>query len=113
MHEYSIVRSLLARVTAAAQAHGATAVRRVQLRVGELAGIDPRLLVSAFEVCRVETVCAGAALDVETVTIQWACRMCGRGIAAGDVLQCPECGAAVRLVGGDEIELEGIELEVP
>lgn len=88
-------------------------MRRVQLRVGELAGIDPRLLVSAFEVCRVETVCAGAALDVETVTIQWACRMCGRGIAAGDVLQCPECGAAVRLVGGDEIELEGIELEVP
>ena len=113
MHEYSIVQSLLASVTATAQAHGATAVQRVQVRIGELAGVDPGLLVSAFEMCRVATVCAEAVLEVETVAAQWQCGACGRVIVAGEVLRCPACGAVARLAGGDEIILERVELEVP
>jgi len=113
MHEYSIIQSLLASVTATAQAHGATAVHRVRVRVGELAGVDPVLLVSAFAMCRVATVCEAAELDVETVAVRWQCGACGQAIAAGEVLRCPGCGAAARLVGGDEIVLERVELEVP
>ena len=49
MHEYSIVQALMAQVDEQARAHGAAAVHRVSLRIGELSGIEPDLLRSAFE----------------------------------------------------------------
>ena len=51
MHEYSIVRALLDRVEAEAQARKATAVRHIRVRIGELAGVDPELLLYRLRRC--------------------------------------------------------------
>jgi hydrogenase nickel incorporation protein HypA/HybF len=113
MHEYSVVSALLDRVHEEARAHHATAVHRLTVQVGELAGLDPVLFATAFETFRDGTVCAGATLDVERVPARWRCPVCGDAIEAGAPLQCAACGVPARLDGGDEIILGRIEMEVP
>ena len=113
MHEYSIVQALIARVEAEARARGATAVHGVRVGLGELAGVDASLLSTAYETFRPRTICAEAALTLHPVAARWSCPRCELQIAAGTPLQCPACRAPARLVEGDELVLERVELEVP
>ena len=83
MHEYSIVQAMFDQVDRVAESHGAHAVRRIRVRIGEYAGVDPVLFESAYEVCRIGTRCADAVLQIE------------------------------RVAAGDDLILERVELEVP
>ena len=47
--------------------HGARSVRRVRVRIGEFAGVDPALFQTAYEACRVDTMCAEAVLQIQEV----------------------------------------------
>ena len=102
----------MARIEEQAGAHGAVAVHRVSVRIGELSGIEPDLLASAFEMVRERTICGAATLDIRRVAAKWVCRACGVDVASGGPLQCAACGAAARLAEGDEIVLDQLELEV-
>lgn len=113
MHEYSLIQALVGRVESEARARGASSVHRVRVSLGELAGVDPALFATAFETFTPHTLCGGAALELKEVPARWACRGCGRSIARGERLQCTACGAPARLVEGDEIMLDQIDLEVP
>jgi len=113
VHEYSIVQSLMGHIEGQARAHGAVAVRRVAIRIGELSGVEPDLLRSAYDLVKERTLCAGAPLDITAVEARWACRACGTAVDRGAVLRCPACDAPARLVSGDEIVLDRLELEVP
>ena len=111
MHEYSIVQALMAQVNAEARKHNATAVERIELKIGALAGIETDLLRTAFEIFRERSICARAELEIEVVPARWSCPVCDLALAAGERLQCPACGQPARLVGGDEILLQRIEME--
>jgi hydrogenase nickel incorporation protein HypA/HybF len=113
MHEYSLMTALMERVEAEAAAHRALAVHRVRLRIGELSGVEPDLLESAFAIVRPGTICENAALDIERVAARWVCPACRRPLSSGERLQCPACGVPAALAAGDEILLGQIELEVP
>ena len=113
MHEYSLVLSLLHRVGAEAHAQRAVSVRRVSVRVGDLGGVNVDLLRAAYRLARVGTVCAGAPLDVAAVPARWACEACGRTVPGDGPRRCQACGAPARLIAGDDLVLERIELEVP
>lgn len=113
MHEYSIVQALVARVDAEARARRATAVHRLSVRIGELSGVEMDLLTTAYETFRERTICEGAELSLQLVPARWECPDCGGGIGRGDVLMCPSCAVPARLVEGDEIMLDRIEMEVP
>ncbi len=112
MHEYSIVSALLERVETEARARQATAVHHLRVQVGELSGVETELLASAYELFRERTLCAGADLEIVPVPARWACPSCDLEIARGEVLRCADCAHPARLVGGDEILLERIEMEV-
>jgi hydrogenase nickel insertion protein HypA len=112
MHEYSVVSALVQRVEQEAHARRATAVTRLHVRVGALAGVCPELLASAFTLCR-EGLLADAALEIETAEAAWACPRCAAAVPAGAILRCPACAVPARLVSGDELLLERIEMEVP
>jgi hydrogenase nickel incorporation protein HypA/HybF len=112
MHEYSLVNALLARVEREALLRNAVAVRRLSLRIGDLAGVERELFERAYATCREGTVCAEAELVVRPVHVRWACSACGRSLAPGDVLTCPDCRSPARLLEGDEIVLDRIEMEV-
>jgi len=113
MHEYSIVSALLECVGAEARARNATAVHRLTVRIGAAAGVEPELLSKAYELFRAGTICASAELCVERVAERWVCPGCGRTLERGAILSCEGCGMPARLVSGDEIILERIEMEVP
>jgi len=112
VHEYSLVSALVQRAEAEARARHATAVTRLRVRIGSLAGVEPELLASAFTLCR-EGLLEGAALEIERVEANWACPRCATAVPAGAALRCTECGLPARLVSGDELLLEQIEMEVP
>lgn len=113
MHEYSLVQALLQQVDRQARAHRATAVHRLHVSVGELAGVEVPLLETAYGTFRERTVCAGAELEVHPVAARWRCPACGRELRRGQALRCLECGLPARLEAGDEIVLDRIEMEVP
>ncbi len=113
MHEYSLVQALLQRVEEEARLREATAVHRVTVRIGPLAGVERELFATAFDVCRPGTLCGAAELVIAEDEVEWRCGACGAAIPAGSVLTCPSCDWPARLVGGDALTLERIELEVP
>jgi hydrogenase nickel incorporation protein HypA/HybF len=112
MHEYSLVRAMVDRVEQEARARSATAVSRLAVRIGAMSGVEPELFASAFTLCR-EGILAAAELDIRRSEAVWACPSCASPIPAGAVLRCASCAVPARLVSGDEILLEQIEMEVP
>ena len=112
MHEYSLVLALLEQVESHLHDRPRALVRRVTVQVGELSGVVPELLRTAFEVAGQGTCCAAADLVLDEVPARWLCRGCEREFAGGEVLTCEVCGAPARLVAGEELTLMRIELEV-
>lgn len=113
MHEYSIVASLIDRVQHEAALHGGSRVYRLHVKIGELAGVELELLKTAFDTFRERTICDGAELAIDTVAAAWACPSCERSVERGAILRCINCGRPARMVQGDEIILERIEMEAP
>jgi hydrogenase nickel incorporation protein HypA/HybF len=112
VHEYALVQNLLDQVSIHAEARGATAVKCITVRLGELAGVDPELFAAAFDTFRVAGRCRGAQLVISRVEARWVCTQCGRFLERGAVLRCPVCQLPARLAEGDELLLQRIELEV-
>lgn len=111
MHEYSIVSSLVDRVEAEVRKHPGAVARELRVRIGELAGVEVELLRTAYTTFRPHTVCALAELTVDRVVARWECVQCGAVIALPP-LSCRDCKRPAKLVAGDEIILDRIELEV-
>jgi hydrogenase nickel incorporation protein HypA/HybF len=109
VHEYSLIQALVDRVEQEVRGRGK--VHHLRVKLGELSGVDPQLLATAYETFKPATVCAEAALELVPVSAQWSCRICGRAIVRGERLQC--CGSPARLMQGDDLVLDRIELEVP
>ena len=99
MHEYSIVASLVDRVEREAGGYPGAVVRRLHLRIGELAGVEVELLRTAFETFRERTVCAQSALEIERVAAAWRCTACGGPIERGAPLRCCDRDERLRLAG--------------
>jgi hydrogenase nickel incorporation protein HypA/HybF len=112
VHEYSIVQALIDRVHLECDARGGARVVRLWIRIGDLAGVDPDLLATAYDTFRERSICADAPLEIRRVAARWSCPRCGERIATGDVLRCRGCGAPATLSEGDEIILDRIEMEV-
>ena len=112
MHEYSVVQALIDRVEAEARARGASTVHRISVRVGEMAGVDVELFETAYATFRENTLCAEAELCVNVVRARWGCQRCGAAPIPGQVLRCVQCDSRLRLVEGDELMLDRIEMEV-
>jgi hydrogenase nickel incorporation protein HypA/HybF len=64
MHEYSLVQAMFDQIGDAVRANSALAVRRVHVRIGRFAGVDPELFRTAYDVFRVKTFCADAPLEI-------------------------------------------------
>ncbi len=112
MHEYSLVSAMADRVLSEARARNAVAVHKLAVRIGSLSGVEPELFASAFTLVR-QGLLADAVLDIRRAEAEWACPSCGAAIASGGVLRCGACAVPAKLVTGDEILLEQIEMEVP
>jgi hydrogenase nickel incorporation protein HypA/HybF len=113
VHEYGLVQSLIERVEEEARKRGARSVRRLRVRLGDLAGVDGALLNAAWETFRERTLCSGAPLELVPVPARWECPRCHAPVKRGAILRCPACSSPARLAEGDDLILERIEIDVP
>ena len=65
MHEYSLVQAMFDQIGDVVRANRALAVRRVHVRIGRLAGVEPELFRTAYDLFRFKTWCNDAPLVIE------------------------------------------------
>jgi Zn finger protein HypA/HybF involved in hydrogenase expression len=110
MHETSIaieLRRLCERESAGRVA------RRVRIAVGELSSVAPALLELAWREVAADGDRPAPALEIEYRPAIQTCPTCGviAERQPGSWMRlCPTCGAALRVEGGDELDLLGVEL---
>jgi hydrogenase nickel incorporation protein HypA/HybF len=110
VHELSVASAVIDTATRHA---GGRRVTSVQLRVGHLRQVLPDSLAFYFAHVSRGTLCEGARLDQEVVPARLACEDCRHAWELGGAdFRCPACGSGnVRVTGGDELEVESIEVE--
>lgn len=113
MHEASLVDALFDQVDETMGAHPSGRLRLLCVRVGELAGVEPELFRTAFEVLRGPRGHERATLELVHEEAVWSCASCATRVPRGSVLRCEACGGSVALACGGDIILDRIELEVP
>ena len=114
MHETGIAAEIYAISRRAADAHGGGRLDSVKVVVGELSAIEPDLLAFAWEAITSGGPDAGSRLDVEWRPARQTCAGCGEVAdrAAGTWLRlCPRCGGALRIEGGDELDVRDVTFE--
>lgn len=114
MHELSIALALIDQVQKATRASSAGTVRRITLRIGKLAGVDPDALSFAFPLAAEGTRLEHTVLDMVLVEPEMRCRACGKSVDTELVAICVHCGARdLELKQGRELIIESVELETP
>lgn len=110
MHELSISSAI---VEVAVRHAAGRRVTLVAVRIGRLRQVVPASLEFCFGLVTRETVCEGAALELDLVPARLACQDCEHEWEIDvPAFRCPRCGgAAVAVVSGEELEVESIEVE--
>ena len=113
MHEIAIANSILESVRAEMKRHPKSVARKITVRVGRLAAVDPDALRFSFEVLAQETELESLELEIEVCLPRCRCPDCNFEF---DVIEfdsrCPQCGGEkTRYVSGDQLELSSLELE--
>lgn len=112
MHELAVCQALVQQLEEVSAANGGGRVELVRLRIGPLSGVEAELLRHAFPVASAGTVAAGAELAIESAAVTVQCNECGaRSEVAPNRILCGACNAyRVRMISGDEMLLESVEL---
>src|ERR1700692_2893321 len=110
MHELALSSAIVATVDKHAAGRRVTLVT---LRVGRLRQVVPDTLGFYFEFVARGTVCEGARLEQEVVETRLRCDPApAEWDVAVPAFRCPSCaGSDVAVVGGNEFQVESIEVE--
>lgn len=109
MHELAIAQQIVRAVLAEMDRRGASAVRSIELEIGQLEGLESEGLRKAFEAEAGGTALEGTILNVSVSPARGYCPACGTpkkfelpAGQHGDVptIICPDCGADLDLEGG-------------
>jgi len=87
--------------------------RKVGVRIGELAALDPEALRFCFEAIIRSTDMEGLELEIEICPFRYRCRACGHEFIVRDYeTQCPQCASTnTECIGGQELDLAYLEVE--
>ncbi len=112
MHELSLCDDLLSQVVAIAQQHQAQSVESISVHIGQLSGIEPSLLETAFSLLKDGTVAELAELIIHHSPVIVSCPHCNtQSEVAANRLLCPVCQSAnTLLISGDEMILASVAL---
>ncbi|MBS3954992.1 MAG: hydrogenase maturation nickel metallochaperone HypA [Methylomicrobium sp.] len=114
MHELSLCDDLIRQVQLLADQHHAQNVAQVTVSLGALSGVEPVLLVQAFEILKAGTAASNARLIINTLPVRIRCDHCGSEADADpNKLICPACKSLdTQLLSGSEFILSQVELFV-
>lgn len=115
MHELSICNALIEQVERIARERQASSVTRIALRLGPLSGIEIPLLRNAWPLAATGTVAEDAELAIAASDVVVRCSQCGHESSVPvNRLLCGSCGDfRTRIIQGDEMILESVELSRP
>jgi hydrogenase nickel incorporation protein HypA/HybF len=113
MHESSITESMLSLALIKAGEAKAKKITRINLVVGDLAGVVPECVQFYFDIISKDTLADGAALAFEKKTTRIRCRKCEKEFTPiNHDWACPGCHeASMEIVSGRECYMESIEVE--
>ena len=123
MHELSVASAVVEKVLEFVSAHSVKKVLAVRLAIGELSHIEADQLRFCYVAITEQTPVQDSALEIETVEAVVRCERCSyRGrpkywadaLLVGPIptLQCPNCGAAVEIVEGNDCAIKSIRFAV-
>jgi hydrogenase nickel incorporation protein HypA/HybF len=110
MHEAAIAAGIL---EVAGENAAGRPIQKVGLRLGRFTGVVREALEFAFEALTAGTKSEGARLEIEEVPLVVSCPVCkwaGRP-AENFCMLCPQCGAAMQIVTGREMEVVWVDVE--
>ena len=115
MHELGIAQAVLDRVAQEAQRRPGTRLRAVGVKVGAVSGVDCEALAFGFEMLTRDTEWQGLKLELEPCARRHRCSACESEFTVIDLdTACPACGSlATKLIAGDELDIDYIEVEDP
>jgi hydrogenase nickel incorporation protein HypA/HybF len=110
VHELALSSAIVNAVVKHAQGRRVVAV---DLRVGKLRQVIPDALEFYFEFVARGTACEGARLELQSIEARLRCHGCRHEWnLETPAFRCPQCmGSDVEIVGGNEFEVDAIEVE--
>jgi hydrogenase nickel incorporation protein HypA/HybF len=122
MHELSLASAI--KETAVRHAEGRP-IRSVQMRIGRLRQVVPDSLRFYFGIVSADTLCDGAALELELIDALLRCGGCGRewdpapqpaehenDLLVAPMFRCPACKAGgTEVLRGEEFDVDSIVVE--
>ena len=112
MHEYSIVASLIDVCEKEAKKHHAKAIKRLEVSIGRLSGIEIHFLEQCFNTFKEETICHDATLAIDVCEVVLQCASCHKkSVVKENHFICPKCHSEdVTMIGGQELHIKSIEI---
>jgi hydrogenase nickel incorporation protein HypA/HybF len=113
MHELSIAQSLIDIAENTARVENCGRIQAIKIRLGEFTTIVREALEFAFEIARIGTMAENARLQIESIPMEVECVLCGPGVVPlrAICLLCPRCGLPVKIVSGEELQVEYVDFE--
>jgi hydrogenase nickel incorporation protein HypA/HybF len=114
MHELSIVEALIEQVRKELERAGQNGrVRRLELSIGRLSGVNCDSVRFAFGLLAPGTLVEGAEISIAEPEAVCQCRACNARTEIHDLeANCPQCGSSdIAIEGGRELLLQSIEIE--
>ncbi|MFW6038644.1 MAG: hydrogenase maturation nickel metallochaperone HypA [Candidatus Saliniplasma sp.] len=119
MHEYSVMKQLVAALLDELQDKEIDKVKQVRVEVGDLTFLGENQLKFAYEVLSKDTILEGSELKVLNKPAKIHCSRCGYegGVKYSDdhsfhynvpVLSCPECDSKPEVIQGKEMTIVGV-----
>lgn len=112
MHEYSIVESLLDLCEKEAKKAEAKGISKIVVKVGVLSGVEPDLLIDAYNVFNENSFAKGAKLELVIQNVVIDCQSCGKKSELKELsYKCPLCNEEdFKIVEGEELLLMSMDL---
>ena len=113
MHEMAITEQILATALRYAEQAGVGRIMRLNLVMGELSSVVDDSVQFYWDFVAKGTPAEGAELRFERIPARLACAECGAEFGmSGFEGRCPACqGEHVRIIAGDEFQLQSIVVE--
>ncbi len=113
MHELPITEGLLNLALKHANQAGAKRITQLNLVIGQLASVVDDSIQFYWDIISKDTIAAGAKLEFRRVPAVLHCWNCEAEFSPnGRDYLCPQCGSArVKVVAGDDFQLESIDVD--
>jgi hydrogenase nickel insertion protein HypA len=113
MHEGSVTKSIIDTVIDINTSKNITGkIKKINITVGVCQGLVPESMIMFFDMEKPGTILENTELRVNVQNIVAECPVCNNThILEIPVMYCPDCGGVMKMVKGNEIIIDNLEVE--